>query len=111
MKAKSDLLAASRRASAVRPRPRRAPRVRLPREERRAQILAQAYKFFSEYGLTAQTRALAEACGVSQRLLYSFFPMELSVVGLLNIQYAIQNGMVYVLEVNPRGVCSPFNVL
>ena len=45
-------------------------------EERRAQILAQAYKFFSEYGLTAQTRALAEACGVSQRLLYSFFPSK-----------------------------------
>ena len=74
MQAKSDLLAASRRTSAVRPRLRSAPRVRLPREERRAQILAQAYKFFSEYGLTAQTRALAEACGVSQRLLYSFFP-------------------------------------
>jgi carbamoyl-phosphate synthase large subunit len=28
--------------------------------------------------------------------------LELSVVGLLNIQYAIQNNMVYVLEVNPR---------
>lgn len=74
MKAKSDVLAASRRAGAVRVNLRRGPRVRLPREERRAQILAQAYMFFSEYGLTAQTRALAEACGVSQRLLYSFFP-------------------------------------
>ena len=27
---------------------------------------------------------------------------ELNVVGLMNIQYAIQNGQVYVLEVNPR---------
>jgi carbamoyl-phosphate synthase large subunit len=26
----------------------------------------------------------------------------LSVVGLMNVQYAIQNGVVYVLEVNPR---------
>jgi AcrR family transcriptional regulator len=88
MKAKSDLLASHRRRStAPAPVPRvgrhaaatkarkRAP-LRLPREERRAQILAKAYEFFSEYGLTAQTRALAESCGVSQRLLYSFFPSK-----------------------------------
>ena len=37
--------------------------------------------------IKAQTRALA---------------LELGVVGLLNIQYAIQEGTVYVLEVNPR---------
>jgi carbamoyl-phosphate synthase large subunit len=37
--------------------------------------------------LKAQTRALA---------------LELGVVGLLNIQFAIQHGVVYVLEVNPR---------
>ena len=37
--------------------------------------------------IKAQTRALA---------------LELGVVGLLNIQYAIQEGVVYVLEVNPR---------
>ncbi len=30
------------------------------------------------------------------------FALELGVVGLLNIQYAIRNGTVYVLEVNPR---------
>jgi AcrR family transcriptional regulator len=80
MKAKSDLLAAHRRTgTAPRAAPARARRpasVRLPREERRAQILARAYEFFSEYGLTAQTRALAESCGVSQRLLYSFFPSK-----------------------------------
>jgi AcrR family transcriptional regulator len=76
MKAKSDLLAASRR-SAASPTKRRKPRPpRLPREERRAQILDQASKFFAEYGLTAQTRALADSCGVSQRLLYSFFPSK-----------------------------------
>lgn len=80
MKAKSDLLAAARRGAetharqrASLPRPRSP---RLPREERRAQILAQASRFFSEYGLTAQTRALADSCGVSQRLLYSFFPSK-----------------------------------
>jgi len=88
MKATSDLLAARHRrgkapVAAPRPRPdtsaakprKRGPQ-RLPREERRAQLLAKAFEFFSEYGLTAQTRALAESCGVSQRLLYSFFPSK-----------------------------------
>ena len=80
MKAKSDLLAAARRGAENGAKQRaslRRPRSpRLPREERRAQILAQASRFFSEYGLTAQTRALADSCGVSQRLLYSFFPSK-----------------------------------
>lgn len=80
MKAKSDLLAASRRSNTPRATPRKAVQVRLPREERRAQLLAQAYKFFSEYGLTAQTRALADSCGVSQRLLYSFFPSKAALI-------------------------------
>jgi carbamoyl-phosphate synthase large subunit len=30
------------------------------------------------------------------------FALELGVVGLMNVQYAIKDGMVYVLEVNPR---------
>lgn len=50
--------------------------VRLPRAERREQILTQAAEFFSEYGLTGQTRELASACGISQRLLYRFFPTK-----------------------------------
>lgn len=49
---------------------------RLPPAERRAQILARASDFFAEYGLTAQTRALAAACGVAQRLLYRYFPSK-----------------------------------
>ena len=49
---------------------------RLPPAERRAQILAGASDFFAEYGLTAQTRALAAACGVAQRLLYRYFPSK-----------------------------------
>jgi carbamoyl-phosphate synthase large subunit len=31
------------------------------------------------------------------------FAKELGVVGLINVQFAIKNGEVYVLEVNPRG--------
>jgi len=50
--------------------------VRMPRAERREQILVQAADFFAEYGLTGQTRELAAACGISQRLLYRFFPTK-----------------------------------
>lgn len=81
MKAKSDLLTATRQKSATAKtgQGRRAT-VRMPAAERRAQILNKAFEFFAEYGLTAQTRALAEACGVSQRLLYSVFPNKSALI-------------------------------
>ncbi len=60
--------------------PKRRATTRLPAAERRAQILRKAYEFFSEHGLTAQTRALADACGVSQRLLYSVFPNKAALI-------------------------------
>ncbi|MGP8122097.1 MAG: TetR/AcrR family transcriptional regulator [Xanthobacteraceae bacterium] len=44
--------------------------------DRKAMILSRAAEFFAEYGLTAQTRALAAACGVAQRLLYRYFPSK-----------------------------------
>ncbi|WP_136413384.1 TetR/AcrR family transcriptional regulator [Herbaspirillum sp. ST 5-3] len=85
MKAKSDLLAESRHKKSVAPKSKgRRPTARMPQAERRVQILTKAYEFFSEYGLTAQTRALADACGVSQRLLYSLFPNK---AALLNAVY------------------------
>ena len=75
MKAKSAVLSSKRPPPADKPaNGKRRATARLPAAERRAQIQAKAFEFFSEYGLTAQTRALAEACGVSQRLLYSAFP-------------------------------------
>ena len=49
---------------------------RMAPAERKAMILARAIDFFAEYGLTAQTRALAAACGVAQRLLYRYFPSK-----------------------------------
>lgn len=55
-------------------------RKRLPFAERRRQILDKAAEFFAEYGLTAQTRHLAEACGISQRLLYRFFPTKAALI-------------------------------
>ena len=84
MKAKSDKLAANRRPNpdhpVVKTGNNRRVTVRMPARERRAQILEKAFEFFSENGLTAQTRALAEACGVSQRLLYSVFPNKASLI-------------------------------
>lgn len=81
MKAKSTLLT-ERRRGRVAKKKRSADRVtpRLPHAIRRAQILSQAAEFFAEYGLTAQTRALAEVCGISQRLLYRFFPNKAALI-------------------------------
>ncbi len=78
MRAKSTALAQDNGPKAMtKGKPRASgPRKRLPFAERRALILKQAEDFFSEYGLTAQTRALATACGISQRLLYRFFPTK-----------------------------------
>ena len=73
MKARSDNL------RSIKPKKRTVSR-RLPPEERRAQILERAYHFFFEYGLTGQTRHLASACGVSQRLLYRYFPGKAALV-------------------------------
>jgi AcrR family transcriptional regulator len=76
MKAKSDLL---RDGGARKPSGKAeasAGAKRLPRREREKQILDTAADFFAENGLTAQTRRLAEECGVSQRLLYRFFPTK-----------------------------------
>lgn len=84
------MLAASRRSTparkaakapgAIRKPAARKPTARMPARERRAQILDKAFEFFSENGLTAQTRALADACGVSQRLLYSVFPSKADLI-------------------------------
>ncbi|HEX8011666.1 MAG TPA: helix-turn-helix domain-containing protein [Casimicrobiaceae bacterium] len=80
MRAKSQLLAEQLNRSAARRRRRRQITPRLPHSVRRAQILSKAVELFAEYGLTAQTRALADACGVSQRLLYRFFPTKAALI-------------------------------
>jgi AcrR family transcriptional regulator len=82
MKAKSAVLSASRPPAAGKPAAngKRRSTARMPAAERRAQIQAKAFEFFSEYGLTAQTRALADACGVSQRLLYAAFPNKAALI-------------------------------
>lgn len=67
MRARSDNLRTS-------PPKRRGGRKHMPYAARRALILDKAIDFFAEYGLTGQTRHLAAACDVSQRLLYRYFP-------------------------------------
>ena len=75
MKARSVAIAGRAATSLVRGGPASVAK-RLSGEARRAQILAKAAEYFAEYGLTAQTRGLAESCGISQRLLYRFFPTK-----------------------------------
>ncbi len=45
-------------------------------KERHRILLEKATIFFAENGMSAPTRALAEACGVAQRLLYRYFPSK-----------------------------------
>jgi len=49
-------------------------RVRLPRGERERMILAEAARFFAEVGFEGQTRVLAQRLGITQPLLYRYFP-------------------------------------
>lgn len=49
-------------------------RRRLPRCERERLIIDEAIRFFAEVGFEGQTRALAQRLGVTQPLLYRYFP-------------------------------------
>jgi AcrR family transcriptional regulator len=77
VRARSELLTGA--AAPVRSK-KAGPVPRLPADQRKALILARASDFFAEYGLTGQTRPLAAACGVTQRLLYRYFPSKAALV-------------------------------
>lgn len=91
MKARSQLLSGVGPAQ----RARKGPVPRMAPEQRRALILQRAIEFFAEYGLTAQTRALADACGVAQRLLYRYFPSKAALLS----------------EVYEQAIVSPFKAV
>ncbi len=55
-------------------------RRRLPREQRHRLILEEAVRFFAEVGFEGQTRVLAERLGVTQPLLYRYFPDKDSLI-------------------------------
>lgn len=60
-------------------------RRRLSPDDRRAQILAGAISFFAEVGLDGTTRDLAQRLGVTQSLLFKYFPTK---AALLEAVYA-----------------------
>ena len=52
------------------------PRRRLPPEEREKQIVEGAIRFFAEVGFDGQTRELARRLGITQPLLFRYFPTK-----------------------------------
>jgi len=58
------------------PRRARARQKRLSPEDRRKEFVAKATEFFSEEGFGGGTRALAHRLGVTQPLLYRYFPSK-----------------------------------
>jgi len=56
------------------------PRVRMERHAREALIVEQAIAFFAEQGLEGKTRDLAERIGITQPLLYRYFPSKESLI-------------------------------
>jgi len=72
------------KASASEGRPalqkRKTPRKRLTHGERKALILDRAADYLSENGFPVRTRRLAAAAGISQRLIYYFFPNKSALI-------------------------------
>ena len=56
------------------------PRKRMERGAREAHIVAEAISFFAERGLEGKTRDLAERIGITQPLLYRYFPSKDSLI-------------------------------
>jgi len=57
-------------------KPRRVKQRRLPADDRRSQFVAKAAELFAEEGFAVGTRALARKLGVTQPLLYRYFPSK-----------------------------------
>lgn len=53
---------------------------RMGREEREAHILEEAVNFFAEHGFEGKTRELAKRIGITQPLLYRYFPSKESLI-------------------------------
>jgi AcrR family transcriptional regulator len=71
------LAEAARRLTPETPAP---PRRRLPAAERRAQIVAAAEAAFADHGFALSTRDLAARLGVTQALLYRYYPSKEALV-------------------------------
>lgn len=55
-------------------------RKRLQRGEREAMIVKEAVRFFAEHGFKGQTRQLAQRIGITQPLLYRYFPNKTALI-------------------------------
>ena len=53
---------------------------RLDPDEREAHIVAEAVRFFAEHGFEGKTRDLAKRIGITQPLLYRYFPSKESLI-------------------------------
>lgn len=58
----------------------RIPRPRLSKEERERQIVQKAIQLFAERGFSTSTRDIAAALGITQPLLYNYFPTKEALV-------------------------------
>ncbi len=56
------------------------PRKRLDPQDRERQIVDEAIRFFAEVGFDGQTRELAKRLGITQPLLYRYFPSKESLI-------------------------------
>jgi len=56
------------------------PRKRMERGAREAHIVEEAINFFAEHGLEGKTRDLADRIGITQPLLYRYFPSKDSLI-------------------------------
>ncbi|MCW8862077.1 MAG: TetR/AcrR family transcriptional regulator [Rhodospirillales bacterium] len=63
-------------ATATKKTAKKSPRKRLDRGEREKLIVEEAIRFFAEVGFEGQTRELAKRLGVTQPLLYRYFPSK-----------------------------------
>ncbi len=61
--------------------PSRRPQKRLPPAERRAEIVRKAVSFFAERGFEGGTRELAREIGITQPLVYRYFPAKEDLIG------------------------------
>ncbi len=59
------------------------PRKRMASEERRQEFLTKAIEFFAQEGFESSTRELARRLGVTQPLLYRYFPSKSDLISAL----------------------------
>ena len=80
-------------------------RRRLPRSEREKLIVDEAIRFFAEVGFEGQTRALANRLGVTQPLLYRYFPDKESLIDRVYAEVFVggwENGWTALLQDHSR---------